>query len=414
MIYRYPRYGELYDAWRAQRARSGASAVRCAGVSRPADVVAARVVRRGVPGARPGSSRDWSRRARDFSLADQAAWARSSGRSSARCCRTYQRLAAAGQIEISTTPFYHPILPLICDSDIAGVSHPGRAAAAAVSAIRRMRASNSSVRGTFIGACISESSPSGCGLRRARSRTRRSPSRRRLGFSGPPRTTASSTRTLGTRVGVEAIYRPYLWRSRAAQIGVIFRDHFLSDLIGFVYSKMDAEAAADDFLRRIRENCREHSALRPRRAGAHHSRRRERVGILRAQRAPVPARAVPAHIGGSADDGDDGQPRRCGACAPEPLDRIFPGSWINANFDVWIGAEEDNKAWAHLLRARQTFDAAPTVSEEQRAAGIRGTADRRGQRLVLVVRAGARFGQPRRVRPAVSQPPGQRLPRSWG
>ena len=43
--------------------------------------------------------------------------------------------------------------------------------------------------------------------------------------------------------------------------------------------------------------------------------------------------------------------------APEPLDRIFPGSWINANFDVWIGAEEDNQAWTQLLRARQTYDA---------------------------------------------------------
>ena len=41
--------------------------------------------------------------------------------------------------------------------------------------------------------------------------------------------------------------------------------------------------------------------------------------------------------------------------APEPLDHIFPGSWINANFDVWIGAEEDNQAWTQLLRARQTY-----------------------------------------------------------
>jgi hypothetical protein len=52
--------------------------------------------------------------------------------------------------------------------------------------------------------------------------------------------------------------------------------------------------------------------------------------------------------------------------APQALEGIFPGSWINANFDVWIGAEEDNKAWAQLLRARQTFDAATTVAEEQR------------------------------------------------
>src|SRR5208282_6183632 len=33
--------------------------------------------------------------------------------------------AARGQIEISTTPFYHPILPLLCDSDIARVASPG-------------------------------------------------------------------------------------------------------------------------------------------------------------------------------------------------------------------------------------------------------------------------------------------------
>ncbi len=36
--------------------------------------------------------------------------------------------------------------------------------------------------------------------------------------------------------------------------------------------------------------------------------------------------------------------------------RIAPGSWINANFDVWIGAEEDNRSWEFLLRARQTYD----------------------------------------------------------
>ncbi len=36
----------------------------------------------------------------------------------------YREAAARGQVEISTTPFYHPILPLICDSDIARVANP--------------------------------------------------------------------------------------------------------------------------------------------------------------------------------------------------------------------------------------------------------------------------------------------------
>ncbi|HMH80575.1 MAG TPA: hypothetical protein VK514_10150, partial [Candidatus Acidoferrum sp.] len=33
----------------------------------------------------------------------------------------YREAAERGQIEVSTTPFYHPILPLVCDSDIARV-----------------------------------------------------------------------------------------------------------------------------------------------------------------------------------------------------------------------------------------------------------------------------------------------------
>jgi hypothetical protein len=52
--------------------------------------------------------------------------------------------------------------------------------------------------------------------------------------------------------------------------------------------------------------------------------------------------------------------------APQPLDHIFPGSWIGANFEVWIGAEEDNQAWTQLLRARATYDAAGGVPEERR------------------------------------------------
>jgi hypothetical protein len=41
--------------------------------------------------------------------------------------------------------------------------------------------------------------------------------------------------------------------------------------------------------------------------------------------------------------------------SPEKLSSIFPGSWINANFDVWIGSPEDNLAWNHLSAARDFF-----------------------------------------------------------
>jgi hypothetical protein len=52
----------------------------------------------------------------------------------------------------------------------------------------------------------------------------------------------------------------------------------------------------------------------------------------------------------------------------KPLGSVVPGSWINANFDIWIGAEEDNRAWDLLLAARQAYDEnSSSVPEAARA-----------------------------------------------
>ena len=46
---------------------------------------------------------------------------------------------------------------------------------------------------------------------------------------------------------------------------------------------------------------------------------------------------------------------------------LVPGSWINANFNVWIGAPEDNKSWDYLSQARDYYDDnASRVREDQR------------------------------------------------
>ena len=39
----------------------------------------------------------------------------------------YREAAERGQVELSTSPFYHPILPLLCDSDVHLRAHPGAA-----------------------------------------------------------------------------------------------------------------------------------------------------------------------------------------------------------------------------------------------------------------------------------------------
>jgi len=147
---------------------------------------------------------------------------------------------------------------------------------------------------------------------------------------------------------------------------VIFRDHFLSDLIGFVYSRMEAREAAQDFLARIRENCRSilssgRDALVP--------------IILDGENAweyydhngrPF-LRELYQRISDASDMSALTVSEALGRIDADPLDHIFPGSWINANFDIWIGAGEDNQAWESLLAAREAFDAAKGVAEEKRS-----------------------------------------------
>jgi hypothetical protein len=50
------------------------------------------------------------------------------------------------------------------------------------------------------------------------------------------------------------------------------------------------------------------------------------------------------------------------------LTSLVPGSWINANFNVWIGAPEDNRSWDYLSAARDFYaNNAINVSDAQRA-----------------------------------------------
>src|SRR5581483_3172218 len=251
----------------------------------------------------------------------------------------------------------------ICDSDIAGVAHPNVPLPPRFrypgDARHQLKMAREYVAKNFgaapVGLWPSEGSVSDEALTIAAD----------LGFEWAATDSGVLNRSLGRGVGVDGLYRPYQWQQQGRHLGMIFRDHFMSDLIGFVYSKMDPVAAADDFLRRIRDNC----------AGILHSGRDALVPIIldgenaweyydRGGRQFL--RELYGRI--SADSGMRAVTVAEGLRLqePEPLDRIFPGSWINANFDVWIGAEEDNKAWAQLLRARQTYDTAVHVPEDQR------------------------------------------------
>ena len=303
-------------------------------------------------------------RGRDFTHDDQALVGRKQLEILRRVLPVYREFASSGQIELSTTPFYHPILPLLCDSDIAGVSHPYvplptrfRRPQDARTQLERARQYCADRLGAApAGLWPSEGSVSDEALSIAAD----------TGFRWAATDNGVLSRTLGHEAGVADTYRPYVWRQGGRQISMIFRDHYLSDLIGFVYSRLGAAEAAADFLNRIRDNCR---------------------GLLASGRdALVPVildgenawefydrngrpflrelyRGITADPSMSALTVSEALEK----IEPQPLDHIFPGSWIGANFDIWIGAEEDNRAWEYLSRARQTYDrAAPSASEDDR------------------------------------------------
>ena len=294
---------------------------------------------------------------RDYSLADQALMARKQHEALGRVLPVYKEFAAKGQIEISTTPFYHPILPLVCDSEIAAVSHPGVPLPPryhypddAREQLRRARAYMQEKLGvTPNGLWPSEGSVSDEALAMAAD----------CGFKWAATDNGVLARTLHRDAGVDVTYRAYRWQKDGRQLGMLFRDHYLSDLIGFQYSNMRPADAAEHFLWRIRENSHGREALVPIILDGENA-----WEWYEANGRPF-LRELYQRISGDPNMRAITIAEALGQFEPQPLDHIFPGSWINANFDVWIGAEEDNISWERLLEARQFYERHSANAEEE-------------------------------------------------
>jgi alpha-amylase/alpha-mannosidase (GH57 family) len=354
VIQRYPRYHELYDMWRGGQSNASDLARRM-GVAglRDLQVLSQLAWFDEIFLETDPEVRALVAKGRNYSLEDQ----RLIGRKEQEICGlvipTYKRLAATGRIELSVTPYYHPILPLLCDSNIASVSQPGaplprrfrypQDARVQIQTALDYARERLGIRPA--GMWPSEGSVSDEVLALAAE----------LGVEWMATDNGVLGATLGRLAGVSETCRPYLWRQDGREMKMIFRDHFLSDLIGFVYSRMDASAAAHHFLDRIRENARL----------VHREGRDALIPVVldgenaweyyeRSGRPFLKTlyQLISHDPGISAVTVSEALEKLPAAEIP----RIHPGSWINANFEVWIGHEEDNTAWEYLLEARETFD----------------------------------------------------------
>ncbi|OGR82010.1 MAG: hypothetical protein A2902_02265 [Elusimicrobia bacterium RIFCSPLOWO2_01_FULL_64_13] len=274
----------------------------------------------------------------------------------------HRELWQAGRIEISTSPFYHPILPLLCDTDAMAMSAPDsprpsvrfRRPEDAREQIRKALAYMENLMGRRPeGIWPSEGSVSEeTAILLAEEGVRWFATDEAILF----RSLALDQQSQPPKNAHHQPYRVLPERTGGRDLSVLFRDHALSDAIGFVYSGMDPEKAVEDFLGRI--------LLAADRAG-------------KTERPPL----VPVILDGENcwefyknDGGDflkalysrlDGHPR-IAATTPseylakyppkEVLRRLWSGSWINSDFSIWIGQSEDNRAWELLAEAREVLE----------------------------------------------------------
>ncbi|MEW6569923.1 MAG: glycoside hydrolase family 57 protein [Nitrospirota bacterium] len=270
----------------------------------------------------------------------------------------YAETARRGQIEICVSPYYHPILPLLCDTDIAKISMPGvhiprKRFSYPVDAQIQIRNSLQYCEKIFHfrprGMWPSEGAVSEEAIMIASQEGVKwmGTDEDILSLSIGKQIRDSSRNILEPNI----LYRPYSFEN----ISIIFRDHILSDLIGFVYQSWDSKKAAEDLVNRL---LRIHGAVSKDRphlvsiildgenaweyyANDGYDFLRHLYGGLSREK-----RLKTVTVSEFLEKYDTG----------EGLKKIHPGSWINANFSIWIGHEEDNLAWDYLSETRQELE----------------------------------------------------------
>src|SRR5579864_1425531 len=317
---------------------------------------------------------------RDYTLSEHARIIALEKELVARVLPEYAAAAKQGSIEISTSPFYHPILPLVCDTNAGKVSAPGITLPS-----QRFRhpedAREQLARGIALHEQVFGIRPQGCWPSEGSVSEEVLNIGAKLGLKWMATDEGVLGRTLGAylsrngdgRLESEAasrLYKVYRYEKSESPVHLVFRDHALSDLIGFVYSGMEPQAAADNFMQKVKDSA---QALVEQGKDA-------TVAII------LDGENAWEHYPGSGREFlrrlYDGM-RQAGIAMvtvseaiarerePGILKSLVPGSWINANFNVWIGAPEDDRSWDYLSAARDFYaEKCGSADEKQRALAL--------------------------------------------
>ncbi|MCX5749133.1 MAG: glycoside hydrolase family 57 protein [Candidatus Saganbacteria bacterium] len=266
----------------------------------------------------------------------------------------YKQLQESGQIEVTVTPFCHPILPLLCNGSVARVSDPGitlpkynfsypedakRQVKDAVAYYKKNFGADPEGMWPSEGSVSEDIIPiiAGEGIK----------------WIATDEEILSST--LKKKLSAAELFTPYIVEKDGSQLTIIFRDHRISDDLGFVYAKWAPRDAAADIVGKLHKI----ADVLP------DDGRNYLVSII------LDGENAWEYYQNNGKDFFDNlysmlsndhrlQTVRVKDFLKENppssrLQNLFPGSWINHNFNIWIGHSEDNLAWDHLYKAREAL-----------------------------------------------------------
>lgn len=291
----------------------------------------------------------------------------------------YRRLSREDGGELSSSPMYHPILPLLIDNRSALDALPGAALPGLpFSWPSDARTQLERGRGVFHdlfgsnpdGLWPSEGSISPAALEMAAG----------IGFRWAATDEILLARAFGKTVrrdqeGIPTepdwFYRPYAAVTKSGSIPIFFRDHHLSDLIGFEYSRWDAHDAANNFIYNIKliyerissgnSNSSENEYVIPvildgENAWEYfHDSGVEFLNILLSKLDQLRPNIEFVTLSDAIEQIKE----------IRELPSIPTGSWIDGTFHIWIGHPEDHAAWEMLSRARTILESKSTEDKKE-------------------------------------------------
>ncbi len=274
----------------------------------------------------------------------------------------YRALAESGQVELSVTPYAHPILPLLLDLGAARESlpdaplpaeagYPGGEERARWHIERGLAVFERCFGRRPVGCWPAEGgvSDAGCAL---------------LGEAGfrwcatGEGVLRNSLRRAGEKADDGA--KPWLHRAYRLEPGgpsCFFRDDGLSDLVGFTYSDWHADDAAANLV---------HHLEQIEKATRHVADRVVSI-ILDGENAWEYYPSNGAHFLGALYRSLAENPgidlttfeRQLAAAPPRrALPSLVAGSWVYGTFSTWIGEPDKNRGWSMLVEAKRAFDQA--------------------------------------------------------